>query len=161
MSTRIDWSQGPIPCKSCGRPMRPARTKTADWPGTVVCRRDGLCHACVEKARRKAETGAPGPQVSVPHRNPAALAARGGARLSWERAIPGGGEIPLAHWEAEALGAVAKRARELRLILCGRPDMTVVHGRTPRIRAVARVRPMTDTEAATIARHGMRVGEAA
>lgn len=33
-------------CRSCNRPMRPAGTKAADFPGKVLRQREGLCQSC-------------------------------------------------------------------------------------------------------------------
>jgi hypothetical protein len=40
-------------CTPCGRPMRPAGTKAADYPGTTLRQRDGICQTCYQKAKRE------------------------------------------------------------------------------------------------------------
>lgn len=58
-----DTSQaGPVPrgaartnpgtCVPCGRPMRPVGTKAADYPGTTLRQRDGLCQSCNKSQTR-------------------------------------------------------------------------------------------------------------
>ena len=41
-------------CKPCGRPMRPAGTKAADYPGAVVRQREGLCQSCNYSSKKAA-----------------------------------------------------------------------------------------------------------
>lgn len=41
-------------CELCKRPMRPAGTKTADYPGTTLRQRKGLCQSCHQAATRTA-----------------------------------------------------------------------------------------------------------
>lgn len=43
----------PGTCKPCGRPMRPAGTKAADYPGTTLRQRDGLCQSCNYSQKRE------------------------------------------------------------------------------------------------------------
>ncbi|QHO91955.1 hypothetical protein CWT12_12420 [Actinomyces sp. 432] len=147
MSARIDWSQGPVPCVDCGRPMRPSHVRRAEWPGTLTCHGHGRCSSCAAKLRR---AEAQEPEVPATP-----------TRYVWESAIPAASSIPQAHWVTEAQGAVARALRERRLVLTARPDITLVHGRTPRIRCVCPVRPMTDTEAAALARRGLGTGDPA
>jgi hypothetical protein len=40
-------------CTPCERPMRPAGTKAADYPGTTLRQREGLCQTCHQKAVRQ------------------------------------------------------------------------------------------------------------
>jgi hypothetical protein len=40
-------------CEPCGRPMRPAGSKAADYPGTTLRQRDGICQTCYQKAKRE------------------------------------------------------------------------------------------------------------
>lgn len=40
-------------CTPCGRPMRPAGSKSADYPGTTLRQRDGICQTCYQKAKRE------------------------------------------------------------------------------------------------------------
>ena len=40
-------------CIPCGRPMRPAGTKAADFPDTVLRQREHLCQTCHLKDQRK------------------------------------------------------------------------------------------------------------
>jgi hypothetical protein len=40
-------------CAPCGRPMRPAGSKSADYPGTTLRQRDGMCQSCYQKAKRE------------------------------------------------------------------------------------------------------------
>lgn len=42
----------PEECMNCQRPMRPVRTRIADWPGTVPHAAGGLCLTCYTKAKR-------------------------------------------------------------------------------------------------------------
>lgn len=63
---RIDWSDGPVACASCARPMRPqGHRPQGRWEGTVTFHQgDGLCHACyVRRAAGLAATGAVRPTV--------------------------------------------------------------------------------------------------
>lgn len=39
-------------CKPCNRRMRPAGTKIADYPGTVLRQRDGLCQSCYQREKK-------------------------------------------------------------------------------------------------------------
>lgn len=39
-------------CIPCGRPMRPTKTRAADYPGTVLRQRAGLCQTCNQKQTR-------------------------------------------------------------------------------------------------------------
>jgi hypothetical protein len=41
-------------CERCKRPMRPAGTKAADYPGTTLRQRKGLCQSCHQAATRPA-----------------------------------------------------------------------------------------------------------
>jgi hypothetical protein len=41
-------------CNTCRRPMRPAGSKVADYPGTTLRHREGLCQSCNKTARRAA-----------------------------------------------------------------------------------------------------------
>ncbi|MHC6592404.1 hypothetical protein [Arthrobacter sp. C152] len=43
-------------CKPCGRPMRPAGSKAADYPGTTLRQRDDLCQSCCQTQKREHET---------------------------------------------------------------------------------------------------------
>lgn len=36
----------PGPCGHCNRPMRPTGAKASEFPGTVLCQRDGICQTC-------------------------------------------------------------------------------------------------------------------
>lgn len=40
-------------CEPCGRPMRPAGSKSADYPGTTLRQRDGICQTCYQRAKRE------------------------------------------------------------------------------------------------------------
>jgi hypothetical protein len=40
-------------CIPCGRPMRPAGTRSAAWPNTTLRQREGLCQTCHQKAKRE------------------------------------------------------------------------------------------------------------
>lgn len=40
-------------CEVCGRPMRPAGSKAADYPGTTLRQRDGLCQTDYQKTKRE------------------------------------------------------------------------------------------------------------
>lgn len=40
-------------CGPCGRPMRPAGAKAADFPGTTLRQREGLCQSCNQRALRE------------------------------------------------------------------------------------------------------------
>ena len=51
MSTMRDWSK-PHHCEECGRRMRNARMKAADYPGTVIFAGKGVCTACRDAAKR-------------------------------------------------------------------------------------------------------------
>lgn len=39
-------------CSPCNRPMRPAGSKPADYPGAVLRQREHLCQSCNQKAKR-------------------------------------------------------------------------------------------------------------
>lgn len=57
MSTRLDWSDGPIPCAECGQPMRPAHTqREGRWAGTVLHEARGLCGPCRRRRPGSRET---------------------------------------------------------------------------------------------------------
>lgn len=45
----------PGTCKTCERPMRPAGTKSSDWPGTVLRQSEGLCQTDYLIAKRKGQ----------------------------------------------------------------------------------------------------------
>jgi hypothetical protein len=40
-------------CTPCARPMRPAGSKAADYPGTTLRQREGICQSCYQKAKRE------------------------------------------------------------------------------------------------------------
>jgi hypothetical protein len=42
-------------CNPCGRPMRPAGAKAADYPGTTLRQREGLCQPCNQRIKREQE----------------------------------------------------------------------------------------------------------
>ncbi|AYN57835.1 hypothetical protein HOU49_gp47 [Arthrobacter phage Eileen] len=41
-------------CGRCHRPMRPAGSKAADYPGTTLRQREGLCQSCHQSSKRLA-----------------------------------------------------------------------------------------------------------
>jgi hypothetical protein len=41
-------------CERCRRPMRPAGSKAADYPGTTLRQREGLCQSCHQSSKRPA-----------------------------------------------------------------------------------------------------------
>ncbi len=41
-------------CNRCHRPMRPAGSKAADYPGTTLRQREGLCQSCHQSSKRLA-----------------------------------------------------------------------------------------------------------
>jgi len=40
-------------CRDCERPMRPPRTRVADWPGTTVRWSADQCQTCAKKEKRR------------------------------------------------------------------------------------------------------------
>lgn len=43
-------------CKTCGKPMRPAKTLASDHPGTVAHQGHGICKSCAMRTRRGTNT---------------------------------------------------------------------------------------------------------
>lgn len=56
----------PATCTSCDWPLRSTHARAADHPGTVIHRRDGLCHGCA----RRDDLGLPGPALHDGLSNP-------------------------------------------------------------------------------------------
>ena len=42
-------------CALCDRPMRPAGARAADYPGTTLRQREGLCQPCNQRIKREQE----------------------------------------------------------------------------------------------------------
>lgn len=59
----LDWSDGPIACRECGRPTRPSYLREADavgvWEGAVRYAGAGKCGACYRRHSRRPEPPPP------------------------------------------------------------------------------------------------------
>ena len=146
-----DWSDGPVECRECGRPMRPGRRRreeTGVWAGTVRYGAGGRCSTCYRRVGPPwAEAGAPSSdRAAEQRRRPASggsavvSAPAVGEPLTMRWRLPPGDE-PLAHRELEALAALAGHLRERGLVLCARPQVRLTYGRAATITVSCRVRP--------------------
>lgn len=139
---KIDWSNGPVPCTICKRPMRPKKLKrVGQWADTVTHEARGACTTCYRRnayARSTAEQERA--KVAHLHRS------QEGVELVYKWAtIPAG--LPMIHQEMEACADLMDYLRDQGLILLARPTMTVQHG-TPAILVLrCRVTPITRDQA--------------
>ena len=156
MKARVapNWSDGPVECRECGRPMRPGRRRreeTGVWADTIRYGAGGRCSTCYRRVGPPwAEAGAPpSDRVTEQRRRPAsdrstvvsAPAVGGPLTMRWK--LPPGDE-PLAHRELEALAALAGHLRETGLVLAARPQVQLTYGRAAMITVSCRVRPAGD-----------------
>ena len=155
---KIDWAGGPVPCRLCGRKLRPRAMAPARavgvWADTVRHESGGLCGACRQKTGPKPPPPPPLPARATERgeRSPASVRpAMVGSptvgsplTLVWEALEA---DLPLAHQEMEAMAELADHLRARGLVLCARPSLRLTHGRPATITMACRVRPMRDGEA--------------
>lgn len=159
----LDWSDGPIACRECGRPTRPSYLREADavgvWEGAVRYAGAGKCGACYRRHSRRPEP--PPDRVAEQRAHLPASARRTTAvtppvgesiTVVWEALDA---DLPLAHQEMEAMAELADHLRERGLVLCARPYLRLTHGRPATITMVCRVRPAASGEADVLA-HSVR-----
>lgn len=159
----LDWSDGPIACRECGRPTRPSYLREADavgmWEGAVRYAGAGKCGACYRRHSRR--PGPPPDRVAEQRAHLPASARRTTAvtppvgesiTVVWEALDA---DLPLAHQEMEAMAELADHLRERGLVLCARPYLRLTHGRPATITMVCRVRPAASGEADVLA-HSVR-----
>lgn len=161
----LDWSDGPIACRECGRPLRPARMREADavgaWAGTLRHEGGGRCATCYKRSGPGAPPPEPPDRVAEQRAHRPASARRATAvtppvgesiTVVWEALDA---DLPLAHQEMEAMAELADHLRERGLVLCSRPSLRLTHGRPATITMVCRVRAAADGEADVLA-HSVR-----
>ena len=155
----LDWSDGPIACRECGRPTRPSYLREADavgvWEGAVRYAGAGKCGACYRRHSRRPEP--PPDRVAEQRAHLPASARRTTAvtppvgesiTVVWEALDA---DLPVAHQEMEAMAELADYLRERGLVLCARPSLRLTHGRPATITMVCRVRPAASGEADVLA----------
>lgn len=158
----LDWSDGPIACAVCGRPLRPAHMREADavgvWAGTLRHEGGGRCATCYKRSG----PGTPPPEP--PDRVAEQRAHRPASARTTTAVTPPVGEsitvvwealdadLPLAHQEMEAMAELADHLRARGLVLCARPYLRLTHGRPATITMACRVRPAAGGEADVLAR---------
>lgn len=156
----LDWSDGPIACRECGRPTRPSYLREADavgvWEGAVRYAGAGKCGACYRRHSRRPEPPPPD-RVAEQRAHRPASARRATAvtppvgesiTVVWEALDA---DLPLAHQEMEAMAELADHLRARGLVLCARPSLRLTHGRPATITMVCRVRPAAAGEADVLA----------
>lgn len=155
----LDWSDGPIACRECGRPTRPSYLREADavgvWEGAVRYAGAGKCGACYRRHSRRPE---PPPDRVAEQRAHLPASARRATVVTppvgesitvvWEALDA---DLPLAHQEMEAMAELADHLRERGLVLCARPYLRLTHGRPATITMVCRVRAACGGEADVLA----------
>lgn len=155
----LDWSDGPIACRECGRPTRPSYLREADavgvWEGAVRYAGAGKCGACYRRHSRRPEPPPPDRVAEQRAHRPAsarttAVTPPVGESITvvWEALDA---DLPLAHQEMEAMAELADHLRERGLVLCARPYLRLTHGRPATITMVCRVRTAADGEADVLA----------
>ena len=156
----LDWSDGPIACRECGRPTRPSYLREADavgvWKGAVRYAGAGKCGACYRRHSRRPEPPPPDRVAEQRAHRPAsartttAVTPPVGESIAvvWEALDAG---LPLAHQEMEAMAELADYLRERGLVLCARPSLRLTHGRPATITMVCRVRAACGGEADVLA----------
>lgn len=156
----LDWSDGPIACRECGRPTRPSYLREADavgvWEGAVRYAGAGKCGACYRRHSRRPEPPPPDrvaeqrAHLPASARRTTAVTPPVGESITvvWEALDA---DLPLAHQEMEAMAELADYLRERGLVLCARPYLRLTHGRPATITMVCRVRPAADVEADVLA----------
>lgn len=156
----LDWSDGPIACRECGRPTRPSYLREADavgvWEGAVRYAGAGKCGACYRRHSRRPEPPPPDRVAEQRAHRPAsartttAVTPPVGESITvvWEALDA---DLPLAHQEMEAMAELADYLRERGLVLCARPYLRLTHGRPATITMVCRVRAACGGEADVLA----------
>ena len=156
----LDWSDGPIACRECGRPTRPSYLREADavgvWEGAVRYAGAGKCGACYRRHSRRPEPPPPDRVAEQRAHRPAsartttAVTPPVGESITvvWEALDA---DLPLAHQEMEAMAELADYLREQGLVLCARPYLRLTHGRPATITMVCRVRAACGGEADVLA----------
>ena len=156
--TPIDWTHGPIPCRACGKSLRPRTIRPAEavgvWAGTVRHESGGMCGACRQRiGPGKPPRPAPQAVQATERRTRHSASTRPqmvgsptvGTPLTlvWEALDA---DLPLAHQEMEAMAELADHLRARGLVLCARPSLRLTHGRPATITMSCRVRSMRDGE---------------
>lgn len=156
----LDWSDGPIACRECGRPTRPSYLREADavgvWEGAVRYAGAGKCGACYRRHSRRPEPPPPDRVAEQRAHRPAsartttAVTPPVGESITvvWEALDA---DLPLAHQEMEAMAELADHLRARGLVLCARPSLRLTHGRPATITMVCRVRAACGGEADVLA----------
>lgn len=156
----LDWSDGPIACRECGRPTRPSYLREADavgvWEGAVRYAGAGKCGACYRRHSRRPEPPPPDRIAEQRAHRPAsartttAVTPPVGESITvvWEALDA---DLPLAHQEMEAMAELADHLRERGLVLCARPSLRLTHGRPATITMVCQVRAACGGEADVLA----------
>lgn len=156
----LDWSDGPIACRECGRPTRPSYLREADavgvWEGAVRYAGAGKCGACYRRHSRRPEPPPPDrvaeqrAHLPASARTTTAVTPPVGESITvvWEALDA---DLPLAHQEMEAMAELADHLRERGLVLCARPSLRLTHGRPATITMVCRVRAAGGGEADVLA----------
>ena len=156
----LDWSDGPIACRECGRPTRPSYLREADavgvWEGAVRYAGAGKCGACYRRHSRRPEPPPPDrvaeqrAHLPASARRTTAVTPPVGESITvvWEALDA---DLPIAHQEMEAMAELADYLRERGLVLCARPYLRLTHGRPATITMVCRVRAACGGEADVLA----------
>lgn len=156
----LDWSDGPIACRECGRPTRPSYLREADavgvWEGSVRYAGAGKCGACYRRHSRRPEPPPPDrvaeqrAHLPASARRTTAVTPPVGESITvvWEALDA---DLPIAHQEMEAMAELADYLRERGLVLCARPYLRLTHGRPATITMVCRVRAACGGEADVLA----------
>ena len=151
--TTPDWSQGPVACTTCGRPMRPRGWEKSDeWAETIQYGAAGQCMPCRAKEDTSRRT-AGAPSRHAGNTGPAF----GGSRPSGSRGMMFlfrwpmlDSTMPLAHQIGEATADLMDALRREGLVLAGSPLQTIRHGSPAFVDLECPVRRATRDEAALL-----------